>query len=70
MEEEKDSLITRFKRFLNDVMLEMRRSTWPDRKTLVSHTIIVVVSVCMLGLFVGMSDKFLATLLKLLVPQG
>jgi preprotein translocase subunit SecE len=70
MEEKKGSLITRFKRFIDDVALEMRRSTWPDRKTLVSHTIIVIVSVLMLGVFVGISDRFLTTLLKLLVPQG
>ena len=70
MEEKKDSVIVRFKRFLNDVVIEMKRSSWPDRKTLVSHTIIVIVSVCMLGIYVGLSDKFLATLLRLLVPQG
>ncbi len=70
MEEKKDSVIVRFKRFLNDVVIEMKRSSWPDRKTLVSHTIIVIVSVCMLGIYVGISDKFLATLLRLLVPQG
>ena len=70
MEEKKDSVIVRFKRFLEDVVIEMKRSSWPDRKTLVSHTVIVIVSVCMLGIYVGLSDKFLATLLRLLVPQG
>ncbi len=70
MEEKKDSVIVRVKRFLNDVVLEMKRSSWPDRKTLVSHTIIVIVSVCMLGIYVGLSDKLLATLIRLLVPQG
>ncbi len=70
MAEKNDSIIVRFKRFLNDVVIEMKRSSWPDRKTLVSHTIIVIVSVCMLGIYVGLSDKFLATLLRLLVPQG
>ena len=69
-EEKTDSIITRFKRFLDDVVVEMKRSSWPNRKTLVSHTIIVIVSVCMLGIYVGISDKLLATLLKLLVPQG
>jgi preprotein translocase SecE subunit len=66
MEEKKESVIARFKRFMNDVALEMKRSSWPDRKTLISHTIIVVVSVFMLGLFVGINDKVIATLLKLL----
>jgi len=70
MAEKTDSIIVRVKRFLNDVVVEMKRSSWPDRKTLVSHTIIVIISVCMLGIYVGLSDKFLATLLRLLVPQG
>ncbi len=70
MKQKTDSIITRLKTFLNEVVLEMKRSSWPERKTLVSHTIIVIVSVCMLGIFVGISDKILATLLRWLVPQG
>jgi preprotein translocase subunit SecE len=70
MKESQDSVVTRFRAFLHEVVLEMKRSSWPERKTLVSHTIIVIVSVCMLGLFVGISDKILATLLRWLVPQG
>lgn len=62
-----DSAITRFKGFLNEVSLEMKRSTWPERKTLVSHTIIVIVSVIMLGIFVGLSDKVLAYILLKIV---
>ncbi len=70
MKQKTDSTITRLKTFLNEVVLEMKRSSWPERKTLVSHTVIVIVSVCMLGVFVGISDKILATLLRWLVPQG
>ncbi len=70
MKQKTDSIFTRLKTFLNEVVLEMKRSSWPERKTLVSHTIIVIVSVCMLGVFVGISDKILATLLRWLVPQG
>ncbi|MBT3193088.1 MAG: preprotein translocase subunit SecE [Verrucomicrobia bacterium] len=70
MKQKTDTIVARFKNFLNEVVLEMKRSSWPERKTLVSHTIIVIVSVCMLGVFVGISDKILATLLRWLVPQG
>lgn len=70
MEEKTGSIFTRVKQFLDDVVVEMKRSSWPNRKTLISHTIIVIVSVCMLGLYVGISDKLLAGLIKLLVPQG
>jgi len=66
MEENNVSVVARIKQFFSDVMLEMRRSTWPDRKTLVSHTVIVIVSVLMLGLYVGVSDRVLTWLLKLI----
>ena len=66
MEENNVSLVARIKQFFSDVMLEMRRSTWPDRKTLVSHTVIVIVSVLMLGFYVGVSDRVLTWLLKLI----
>jgi len=70
MKQDTDSVVTRIKTFIDEVTLEMKRSTWPERKTLVSHTVIVIVSVIMLGVFVGVSDKILATLLLWLVPQG
>ena len=66
MEEKQESLLERVKRFFSDVVLEMKRSTWPDRKTLISHTVIVIVSVFVLGLFVGITDKVIVSLLKLL----
>ena len=66
MEEKNESVIARVRRFMDDVALEMRRSTWPDRRTLVSHTIVVIVSVLMLGLFVGVSDRILTWLLRLI----
>lgn len=56
--------------FIDEVVLEMKKSSWPDKKSLVSHTIIVIVSVLMLGVYIGVSDRVLATLLKWLVPSG
>ena len=56
--------------FLNETVLEVKRSTWPDRRMLVLHTVIVIVGVFLLGLYVGLSDKILAACLRWLVPQG
>jgi len=60
----------KFSRFLNETVLEIKRSTWPDRRTLVAHTIIVIAGVFALGIYVGLSDKIVAAFLRLLVPQG
>jgi len=67
---ESESLLKRAGRFIDEVVLEMKKSSWPDRKSLVSHTLVVIVSVLMLGIFIGVSDKALAMLLRWLVPQG
>jgi preprotein translocase subunit SecE len=53
--------------FVNEVVGEMKKSTWPERQELVESTVVVVVSVLLLGAFVGVSDKVLATLLRILV---
>jgi len=60
----------RVKRFIGETVLEVKRSTWPDRRTLVTHTVIVIAGVFALGIYVGLSDKIVAVFLRLLVPQG
>ncbi len=69
-EETGQTRINRFSRFLNETVLEVKRSTWPDRHTLVVHTVIVIAGVFALGIYVGLSDKMVAAFLRLLVPQG
>lgn len=63
-------LLQRISRFIEDTVLEVKRSTWPDRRTLVTHTVIVIAGVFALGIYVGLSDKIVAVFLRLLVPQG
>jgi len=60
----------KFSRFLHETILEIKRSTWPDRHTLVVHTMIVIAGVFALGIYVGLSDKIVASFLRLLVPHG
>ena len=67
---ESQNFLKRAGLFIDEVVLEMKKSSWPDKKSLVSHTIIVIVSVLMLGVYIGVSDRVLATLLKWLVPSG
>jgi preprotein translocase subunit SecE len=56
--------------FLDDVVMEARKATWPHRRELVESTAVVIVSVLLLSLFVGISDKILATVLRLIIPTG
>jgi preprotein translocase subunit SecE len=56
--------------FMSDVSLEMKKSTWPDRQELMSSTVVIITSVVIMSVVVGISDKVLITLLRLLLPRG
>jgi preprotein translocase subunit SecE len=56
--------------FVDEVVSETKKTTWPERQELLESTVVVIVSVLMLAVFVGVSDKILVTLLKLLITPG
>ena len=60
--------IQKVKAFSSDVIAEMKKCTWPERQELVESTIVVIVSVCLLSAFVGICDKVLITVLRVLFP--
>ena len=53
--------------FINEVGLELKKSTWPTRSELQESTIVVIMSVIVLGVFVGLSDLILMRLLRLIL---
>ena len=53
--------------FCNDVVTEVKKTTCPARQEQFESTVMVVVSVILMSAFVGVSDKILVTLLKVLV---
>ncbi|MBM4151968.1 MAG: preprotein translocase subunit SecE [Kiritimatiellaceae bacterium] len=50
--------------FLAEVKVELLKCTWPTRQELFGSTMVVVISVLILGAFVGISDTVLMTLLR------
>ena len=56
--------------FFSDVGVEMKKCTWPSRQELVESTVVVIVSVLLISAFVGVSDKLLLSLLRLLIRIG
>ncbi|MCX7592033.1 MAG: preprotein translocase subunit SecE [Kiritimatiellae bacterium] len=56
--------------FLVEVVVEMRRCTWPGKRELLESTIVVLVSLLLLGLYVGICDRVLHGFIKLLVHRG
>jgi len=57
-------LIGGLKAFLGEVKVELQKCTWPTRHELLGSTMVVVVSVIILGVFVGLSDTALMGILR------
>ena len=53
-----------FRSFLVEVVVEMKKSSWPSREELISSTMVVIFSVLMLSAFVGVCDRLLVEILK------
>jgi preprotein translocase subunit SecE len=52
------------KTFLGEVKTELKKCTWPTRDELVGSTMVVVISVLILGVFVGVCDTGLIGLFR------
>jgi len=53
--------------FINEVVLELKKSAWPTRTELKESTLVVIMSVIVLGVFVGLSDLILMRVLHLIL---
>jgi preprotein translocase subunit SecE len=59
--------VTAVKMFVEDVRNELKKCSWPTRAELLESTVVVIVSVLIVGVFVGASDMVLLAFLKLVV---
>ena len=57
-------LFNALKTFLIEVKIELKKCTWPTRQELFGSTMVVVISVLILGAFVGLSDSVLMGLMR------
>ena len=53
--------------FVTNVIAESRKTSWPTRQELMESTVVVIVSVVMIGLYVGLCDQVMMVLLRLLL---
>jgi preprotein translocase subunit SecE len=60
-------LFDALKTFLGEVKTELKKCTWPTRQELIGSTMVVVVSVAILGVFVGLSDTVLMGILRVVL---
>ena len=53
--------------FFEEVMIELKKCSWPTRKELFGQSVVVVISVIILGGFVGLCDLVNMGFLKLVI---
>ncbi len=46
------------KKFFQEVKGELKKVSWPTKRELVDSTLVVIVSVFLLGIFIGIVDFF------------
>jgi preprotein translocase subunit SecE len=52
--------------FVVEVWAELKKSSWPTRKDLVDSTIVVIVTIVVLGIFVALADLVFLRIVALL----
>ena len=54
----------RWKKFLGEVKMELRRTTWPSRNEVRNTTFVVLVTVFIFAAFLGVADLALSRILQ------
>jgi preprotein translocase subunit SecE len=57
-------IVTRIREFVQEVLAEFRKVTWPSRQELINSTTIVIVVTVVLAFFLGGVDIALARLVE------
>lgn len=60
----------KLKKFLKEVVAEMRKVTWPTKDELVGSTIVVIVVSLIVAIFIGIVDRILSFAVKMVFGGG
>ncbi len=55
--------------FVVEVWAELKKSSWPTRKELVDSTVVVIVTILVLGIFVALADLVFLRIVALLTRR-
>ena len=53
-------MIEKTKKFTSDVVVEMKKVSWPTRNELKGSTMVVIVTVIIMAIFIGIVDRILS----------
>jgi preprotein translocase subunit SecE len=60
----KDGPVQRITRYLHEVRVELKKTTWPPRAELIAATKVVLGTVIVVGVYLGVLDFLLSTLTR------
>ena len=60
-------ILRKTQKFAEEVQVEMRRVTWPDREQLRNATTVILVFVLVLALIIGLMDTVFAWLIRTII---
>ena len=59
--------VGKVREFFAEVAAELKKSSWPTRKELVDSTIVVIVTILVMGIFVAAADFIFLRIVSLLM---
>ena len=62
--------VARVKEFVQEVLAEFRKVSWPSRQELINSTVVVIVVTVVLSLFLGAIDIVLARAVEWILGGG
>ena len=63
-------VVTRIREFVQEVIAEFHKVTWPSRAELINSTVVVIVVTVVLALFLGAVDIVLARVVEWILSGG
>ena len=58
----------KIRNYLQEVVTEMRKASWPQRRELINHTVITLVASFVLALFIFGADQVISYVLDIIYP--
>ncbi|MEI8313989.1 MAG: preprotein translocase subunit SecE [Verrucomicrobiota bacterium] len=64
------NLVVKTKAFFAEVVTELKKSAWPTRKELLDSTLVVIVTMLILGVFVSVADLVFVKIIGILTKSA
>ncbi|MXX59470.1 MAG: preprotein translocase subunit SecE [Rhodothermaceae bacterium] len=62
------NLVNNTRTYLEEVAVEMRKASWPQRRELINNTVITLVASFVLAIFIFGADRLISRILEFIYP--